>query len=178
MKYRQGTHATGKTGKMAKKKSLSGKTQGIWKFSESKGERCFDICCIPFFRRSWIRQFCVCNSHKSRKLAQGKFMVKQGKHREFENAIWVGTPYRVCHTLQERDWLARITRNCCSEQIVSKTGVFFGFFFGFYTGIVQLSWAGPPLTSCLDHCVTFCWGVYPISIFIAMAGTRTDSVAI
>ena len=27
-------------------------------------------------------QFCVCNSHKSRKLAQGKFAVRQGKNRE------------------------------------------------------------------------------------------------
>ena len=42
---------------------------------------------ISIFRRSWIRQFCVCNSHKSRKLAQGKCTVRQGKHREFENAI-------------------------------------------------------------------------------------------
>ena len=33
---------------------------------------------------------CVCNSHKSRTLAQGQFAVKgkkQGKHREFENQI-------------------------------------------------------------------------------------------
>ena len=37
---------------------------------------------FPFFRRIWIRQFCVCNRHKSRKLAQGKFTVSQGKHRE------------------------------------------------------------------------------------------------
>ena len=42
---------------------------------------------ISIFRRSWIRQFCVCNRHKSRKLAQGKLTVRQGKHREFENAI-------------------------------------------------------------------------------------------
>ena len=40
--------------------------------------------------RSWIgrpSQFCVCNSHKLCKLAQGKFVVGQGKHREFENTI-------------------------------------------------------------------------------------------
>ena len=42
-----------------------------------------------FFSRSWIglpSQFCVCNSHKLWKLAQGKFSVGHGKHREFE---WV-----------------------------------------------------------------------------------------
>ena len=27
-------------------------------------------------------QFCVCNSHKSRKLTQGKFVVGQGKNRK------------------------------------------------------------------------------------------------
>ena len=40
--------------------------------------------------RSWIglpSQFCVFNSHKLCKLAQGKFAVGQGKHREFENTI-------------------------------------------------------------------------------------------
>ena len=47
---------------------------------------------INFFSRSWIglpSQFCVCNtnSHKLCKLAQGKFAVGQGKHREFENTI-------------------------------------------------------------------------------------------
>ena len=42
--------------------------------------------------RSWIglpSQFCVCNSHKLWKLAQGKFAVGQGKHREFENTIQI-----------------------------------------------------------------------------------------
>ena len=29
-----------------------------------------------------ISQFCVCNSHKSRKLTEGKFAVRQEKHRE------------------------------------------------------------------------------------------------
>ena len=36
----------------------------------------------------------VCNCHKSRKLAQGQFAVrqkKQGNHKEFENEIGVGT---------------------------------------------------------------------------------------
>ena len=58
----QGTHCTGKTGKIAQKNSLSGKTQVIWKFCpkhrentenlfcssctfpDSKGKRFFDIC--------------------------------------------------------------------------------------------------------------------------------------
>ena len=43
-----------------------------------------------FFSRSWIclpSQFCVCNSHKLCNLAQGKFAVGQGKHREIENTI-------------------------------------------------------------------------------------------
>ena len=43
-----------------------------------------------FSPRSWIglpSQFCVCNTHKLCKLAQGKFAVGQGKHREFENTI-------------------------------------------------------------------------------------------
>ena len=38
-----------------------------------------------FFPRSWIgvpSQFCVCNSHKLSKLAQGKYAVGQGKNRE------------------------------------------------------------------------------------------------
>ena len=42
------------------------------------------------FSRSWIglpSPFCVCNTHKICKLAQGKFAVGQGKHREFENTI-------------------------------------------------------------------------------------------
>ena len=32
--YSGGTHSTGKTGEMAKRNSLSGKTQGIWKFCQ------------------------------------------------------------------------------------------------------------------------------------------------
>ena len=105
IKIRQGTHCTGKTGKMTPTKSLSGKTQEILKlcqntgnlvcssckFPDSKGKRYFNICRkIPFFGGSWISlpsQFCVCNSHKSRKLTQGKFSVGQGKLRECENVI-------------------------------------------------------------------------------------------
>ena len=36
--FNQGTHCTGKTGKMATTKSLSGKTQGIWKFCQNTGK--------------------------------------------------------------------------------------------------------------------------------------------
>ena len=36
-------------------------------------------------------QLCIGNSHKSLNLAQGKSAVRQGKHTEFENRIWVGT---------------------------------------------------------------------------------------
>ena len=32
-------------------------------------------------------QLCVCNSHRSYKLAQGECAVGQGKYREFENEI-------------------------------------------------------------------------------------------
>ena len=91
------------------KNSLSGKTQGIWKFCQNTGNfvktqgtffcsssKCSDSkskghCDIyrkkkTFFPlRSWIDlpiQFCVCNSHKLCKLAQGKFAVRQGKYRE------------------------------------------------------------------------------------------------
>ena len=83
-----------------RKNSLSGKTQGVWKFCQNTGKiqgiwfaqvvisLILEVKDVSiFFWRSWIGQFCVCNSHKSRKLAQGKFTVRQGKHREFENAI-------------------------------------------------------------------------------------------
>ena len=112
----QGTHGTGKTGKMAKIIPCQGKhrefenfvkTQGILskhrektgnfvssscKCSDSKSKGYCDSCCkkIHFFPRSWIglpSQFCVCNTHKLCKLAQGKLAVGQGKHREFENTI-------------------------------------------------------------------------------------------
>ena len=78
--------------------SLSGKTQGILtfcqntgnlvcsscEFPDSKGKIYFDIRreYFQFFFLNWISlpsQFCVCNSHKSLKLAQEKFAVGQGK---------------------------------------------------------------------------------------------------
>ena len=42
-----GTEKTGKTGKMAKKKSLSGKTQGIWKFCQNTGNFVCSSCKFP-----------------------------------------------------------------------------------------------------------------------------------
>ena len=49
------------------------------KFPGSKGKRYFEISRVFFSLISLPSQFCVCNSHKSRKLAQGKFAVRQGK---------------------------------------------------------------------------------------------------
>ena len=42
--FPQGTHCTGKTGKMAKNKSLAGKTQGIWKFCKNTGNLVCSSC--------------------------------------------------------------------------------------------------------------------------------------
>ena len=77
------------------KKSLSGKTQGIWKFCQNTGNLVFSSCKFPDYKGkryfyicrenstfSFLkldtlpRQFGVCNSHKSRKLAQGKFAIR------------------------------------------------------------------------------------------------------
>ena len=52
---------------------------------------------ISIFSRSWtglLSQFCICNSHKLCKLAQGRFAVGQGKHREFEKYNLSGYPAR------------------------------------------------------------------------------------
>ena len=62
------------------------------KCSDSKTKGYCDTCRKknPFFPGSWIglpSQFCVCNTHKLCKLAQGKFAVGQGKHRKFESTI-------------------------------------------------------------------------------------------
>ena len=87
----QGTHCTGKT-ENGKKKSLSGKTQGIW-FSDFVNSLILKVKDILIFPKKISKQFLVCQisfvsaSHKSRKLAQGKFAVGQDKNREFENAI-------------------------------------------------------------------------------------------
>ena len=119
----QGTHGTGKIGKMAKKKSVRVNTGNLeilskhrefclntgnleilskhrefclntgnfvsssCKCSDSKSKGYCDSCRkkVHFFSRSWIglpSQFCVCNTHKLCKVAQGKFAVGQGKHRE------------------------------------------------------------------------------------------------
>ena len=83
------------------KENLSGKTWAIWKcrpntgnlvcssckFPDSKGKKIWQSlrqkCPINFL--IWINllsQFCVWKNHKSRKLAQGKFAIRQEKNRE------------------------------------------------------------------------------------------------
>ena len=56
---------------------------------------------FPFFSRSWIglaSQFCVvCNSHNIMKLAQGKFVVGQGKNRENTGNLKVQFEWVPCH---------------------------------------------------------------------------------
>ena len=49
------------------------------KCSDSKSKGYWDSCCN---RIGLPSQFCVCNTHKLCKLAQGQFAVGQGKHRE------------------------------------------------------------------------------------------------
>ena len=58
--------------------------------SKSKGYIVIVAAKKSIFFRSWIglpSQFCVCNTHKLCKLAQGKCKVGQEKHKEFENTI-------------------------------------------------------------------------------------------
>ena len=93
----QGTHCTGKTGKMAKKVPCQGKhrefgnfakTQGIW-FALVVNSLILKVKDISKFAAKISPQKkkldksakSVCNSHKSRKLAQGKFAVRKGKNR-------------------------------------------------------------------------------------------------
>ena len=57
----QGTHCTGKTGIMAKKKSLSGKTQGIWKFCQNTGNLVFPSCKFPDSKGK--RDFDICREN-------------------------------------------------------------------------------------------------------------------
>ena len=115
----QGTHGTGKTGKMAKQIPCQGKHRDFGKFVKTQGKhgefcqktgktqgillgqvvnvlilKVKDIAIvaakISIFSRSWIglpSQFCVCNTHKLCRLAQGQFAVGQGKDRELENTI-------------------------------------------------------------------------------------------
>ena len=81
----QGTHGTGKTGKMAQKIPCQGKRREFGYFVKTRGFFFFCRKKMNFFSRSWIglpSQFCVYNSHKLCKLAQGKFVVGQGKSRE------------------------------------------------------------------------------------------------
>ena len=93
---RQGTHGTGKTGKMAKKNPCQGKRREFGHFVKTQGIllaqvvnvlilKVKDIAIVAAnFSRSWIglpSQFCVCNTHKICKLAQGNLRL-DGKHRE------------------------------------------------------------------------------------------------
>ena len=90
------------------KKNLSEKTQGIWKFCQNTGKFVCSSCKFidskgigwslrylprkfPLFSRSWIglpSHFCVCNSYKLCKLAQGKFSVGQVKKTGKTQGIW------------------------------------------------------------------------------------------
>ena len=77
------------------------KTQRIWfaQVVSSLIQKVKDIAIfatkIPNCFRSWICQFCVCYSQKSRKLVQGKFAVGQGKHRDFKMQFEWG-PCLIC----------------------------------------------------------------------------------
>ena len=88
----QGIHGTGKTGKMAQKNPCQGKHGEFGNFAKTQGILFAQVVnsLMPKVNDIAIglpRQFCVCNSYKLWKLAQGKFAVGQGKHREFENTI-------------------------------------------------------------------------------------------
>ena len=88
-----GQKMSGKTQKIWKFCQNTGKTQGIW-FAQVVNSLVLKVKDIFKFAAnlcsSLPNQFCVCNCHKSHKLAQGIFVIgrgKTGKHREFENAI-------------------------------------------------------------------------------------------
>ena len=79
---------------MAQKNPCQGK-QGIW-FAQVVNSLILKVKFISIFAAnisiflSWISlrsQFCVCNSHKRQKEICGWIGNKQGKRREFENAI-------------------------------------------------------------------------------------------
>ena len=103
----QGTHGTGKTGKMAKNNPCQGNTGNLEMLSKHR-EFCLNTVktqgillaqvvnvlilkvkdiAIVAAKKSFFSRSCVCNTHILCKLAQGKFAVEQGKHREFENTI-------------------------------------------------------------------------------------------
>ena len=73
------------------------KTQGIW-FSHFVNSLILKVRDILIFPAKIclvsLNKFCICNSHKSHKLPQGKFAVGQGKHREFEKCNLSGYPDR------------------------------------------------------------------------------------
>ena len=79
----EGPHSTGKTGKMATTKN-TGKTQVVNSLIQKVNDIAIFVVKISILIRSWIpllSQFCVCNSHKSRKsfpFRQKKTQGKQG----------------------------------------------------------------------------------------------------
>ena len=75
--------------------------------------------------------------------------------------------------------LRRIRLGMADDHLEYFFFFFFFFFFGFYTGVVQLSWAGLPLTSCFGSLGHLLWGVYPTSIFVgATCRVRTHAETI
>ena len=84
----QGTHCTGKMAKnipcQEKHREFGkfAKTQGIW-FAQVVNSRILKVEDISIFAveipNIFLSQFGVCNSHKSRKLVQGKFADRLGK---------------------------------------------------------------------------------------------------
>ena len=84
---------------MTQKRSLSGKTQGIWKFCQNTGKTQgiwfvqvvnslnLKVTNIAKFAAKNSQLFLKLDSCKSCKLEQGKFAIRQGKPREFENSI-------------------------------------------------------------------------------------------
>ena len=89
-------HCTGKTGKMAKANPCQGKHREFGDFSKTQGfffvqvvnslilkiKNIVIFAANKFFFISWIHlpsQFCVCNSHKTRKVVQGQICSMTGK---------------------------------------------------------------------------------------------------
>ena len=91
--YDQGTHCAGKTGNIV---------FSSCKYADCKGERYFNICRNKFPISSWISllsQFCVCYSHKSHKLAPGKFAMGQGINRENTASLKMQFEWVPCYDI-------------------------------------------------------------------------------
>ena len=77
--YQQGTNCTGKTGKigkMTKRNSLSGKTQGIWKFCQTTGNFVCSSCKFPDSKGKGYCVYCSENLHffKNNNVCQISFL--------------------------------------------------------------------------------------------------------